>query len=351
MNRTVIALLIFSLTSTVMAAPWWLHQSKSAGAMKVGMNLALARLKGEQGESRAQLTSHLRSLIKEKKWQELRTFAFAWQERDGENPTPYEFLAKLYHFQKDTKQAVRAITSLADLSPNDAMLLHRTGLFLLHQGEVAKAEEYLRRAYEEREDFHNLARGLALSLAVQNKYKEAIELLAETLKQRLSARYVNIRQVIREEMNIYLWCWLALEPHKNTGIESFAAAQKIKVHQPKKLRFSMQWNTETSDVDLVIRTPQGKECSSFNRQCGNLRFYADVAQGLGPEVAVNKGVEDGTYHLGVRYFAPGPMATSRGTVWTLIVTDEGKLQFKISPFVLHPSTKREIVHVETIVLD
>ena len=351
MNKTVFVLLIFSLTSTVMATPWWQQKSTSRGAMKVRMNSALARLQGKKEASRAELTTHLRSLIKEKKWNELRTFAYQWQERDGENPTPYEFLAKLYHSQKEKKQAVRAITSLADLSPKDAMLLHRTGLFLLHQGETSKAEEYLRRAYEEREDFHNLARGLALSLAVQNKHKEALKLLAETLKQRLSARYVNIRQVIREEMNIYFWCWRKLKPSKKAEIESLAAKLKIEIHQPQKLRFSMQWSTETSDVDLIIRTPKGKECSSFNRQCGNLRFYADVAQGLGPEVAVNKGREGGTYHLGVRYFAPGPMATSRGTVWTFIVNDDGDLQFKISPFVLHPKNKREIVHVETVVLD
>ena len=351
MNKSLIVVLVLSMTSLAQASPWWQTNTSSMGAMTVRLTSALTRLTSDPGQARANLTCILRDLIKNKKWKEVREFSFDWQERDGENPTPYEFLARLYHSQKEKKQAIRAITSLADLSPKDGLMLHRTGLFLLSQGEFAKGEEYLRRAHNEREDYHNLARGLALGLALQGKFKEAVELLAMTLKKQLSARYVNIRQVIREESNIYLWCWLKRDSQRQKEIESMASAMNIKVHEPHKIRFSMQWNTETSDVDLVIRTPKGEECSSFNRQCSTLRFYADIAQGLGPEVAVNDGKGIGTYHLGVRYFAPGPMATSRGTVWTFIVDNDGRLRAKISPFVLHPNKERNIQHVETVNVD
>ncbi len=352
MRKCIILIVLLCGVAKNSAAGWWNANKTSPKANKVLFKTAMWRLAGEQEKARKLLAKHLRELVVQRDWGTVRELTRQWIEQDSENPSPYEFLFLSLSERDEKQQAVRAITSLVDLAPTSSSLLCRTGECLMALGETKKAEKYLRRAVKERSDNHNNSRALAASLALQEKYEAAVKVLEESLKLRLSSRYVNLRQVLREEMNSYLWLWKVNSTKDATEIEQVAARNKITISRPAFLRFSMQWDTETSDVDLIIRTPRGEECSTAKRSTrSGLMFYADIAQGLGPEVVVNSRLVQGRYHLGVKYFSPGAMAISRGTIWIFKVKDNGQLEMNIAPFVVHPSKKRQVVHVKTINVD
>ncbi len=94
------------------------------------------------------------------------------------------------------------------------------------------------------------------------------------------------------------------------------------------LRVTLAWETDANDVDLHVVDPNGEEVYYSHRDSrSGLQLYEDVTQGLGPEVVRTSKTLSGTYHVGVRYFAAGPMGISRGMV---IVTRGDDVQ--IHPF-------------------
>ena len=61
--------------------------------------------------------------------------------------------------------------------------------------------------------------------------------------------------------------------------------------------------------------PEGEEVYYHHKEShSGLELYEDITQGLGPEVVRTSRAMNGTYHVGVRYFAAGPMGISRGVV-------------------------------------
>ena len=89
--------------------------------------------------------------------------------------------------------------------------------------------------------------------------------------------------------------------------------------------------------------PSGNECYYQQpRTRSGLTLYEDITQGLGPEVVRTSEVDRGTYHVGVRYFAAGPMGISRGLV--VVMRND---QASIHPFRLVQGG-REIRYVTAI---
>ncbi|HJQ40951.1 MAG TPA: hypothetical protein VKB93_27755, partial [Thermoanaerobaculia bacterium] len=102
----------------------------------------------------------------------------------------------------------------------------------------------------------------------------------------------------------------------------------IDLDRTDALRITLAWETDANDVDLHVVDPSGEECFySHKENSSGLTLYEDITQGLGPEVIRTKRLQRGTYHVGVRYFAAGPMGISRGLV--VIIRDD---QVEIEPF-------------------
>jgi hypothetical protein len=96
----------------------------------------------------------------------------------------------------------------------------------------------------------------------------------------------------------------------------------VSLERRDALRVSIAWETDANDVDLHVVDPKGEECFySHNKTATGLELYQDITQGLGPEVVRTARLVPGTYHVGVNYFAAGPMGVSRGIV--VIVRDRG----------------------------
>src|SRR5699024_10344840 len=96
------------------------------------------------------------------------------------------------------------------------------------------------------------------------------------------------------------------------------------------------WDTDGNDVDLHVVDPRGDHVYYANREApSGIRLLEDITRGFGPEVVRTDRVDPGPYHVGVKYYAAGPMGIARGT---LVVMEPvgGTVRVRIEPFRLIP---------------
>ncbi len=248
-------------------------------------------------------------------WSALRRLALRWQPYDPENPQVYELLGLADEHLGNDGEAARAYASLIEIAPAKTELLQRAGLLLLGVHRASLAEAPLRRALEARPDRVNGYRHLALMLWSEGRHEEAARVLESAARQSYPNWYLDVRRVVREELGYVYRGWLAKEPTRRNEIIDRAREYGVDLDRRDALRVTLAWETDANDVDLHVVDPAGEEAYySHKHTASGLELYEDVTQGLGPEVIRTAKTALGTYHVGVRYFAAGPMGISRGVV-------------------------------------
>ncbi|MCK4708929.1 MAG: hypothetical protein KAU21_09965 [Gammaproteobacteria bacterium] len=67
---------------------------------------------------------------------------------------------------------------------------------------------------------------------------------------------------------------------------------------------AISWNTDRTDIDLHVVEPGGEECYYKYKKTQSGGFItADVTQGFGPEMYVNKIAPKGKYDISVKYYS------------------------------------------------
>lgn len=248
-------------------------------------------------------------------WSSLRRLALRWQPYDPENPQVYELLGLADEHLGNDGEAARAYASLIEIAPAKTELLQRAGLLLLGVHRASLAESPLRRALEARPDRVNGYRHLALMLWSEGRHEEAARVLESATRQSFPNWYLDVQRVVREELGYVYRGWMAKDPSKRNEIVERAREYAVDLDRRDALRVTLAWETDANDVDLHVVDPAGEEAFySHKRTASGLELYADVTQGLGPEVIRTEKTQRGRYHIGVRYFAAGPMGISRGVV-------------------------------------
>lgn len=248
-------------------------------------------------------------------WASLRRVALRWQPFDPENPQVYELLGMADEHLGNDGEAARAYASLIEIGPAKTELLQRAGLLLLGIHRAAIAETPLRRALEARPDRVNGYRHLALMLWSEGRHEEAARVLESATRREFPNWYLDVKRVVREELGYVYRGWMTKEPSRRNEIAARAREYDVDLERRDALRVTLAWETDANDVDLHVVDPAGEEAFySHKATKSGLELYSDVTQGLGPEVIRTSRTARGTYHVGVRYFAAGPMGISRGVV-------------------------------------
>jgi tetratricopeptide (TPR) repeat protein len=248
-------------------------------------------------------------------WTALRRLALQWQPYDPENPQVYEILGVADEHLGNAAEAARADASLIEIAPAKTELLQRAGLLLLRINRAALAETPLRRALELRPDRANGYRHLALMLWRDGRFEEAARVLESATEQQFPGWYGNVHRVISEELGYVYRAWIKKAPERRDEIERRASEHHVDLDRRDALRITLAWETDANDVDLHVVDPSGEECYySHPSNASGLELYEDITQGLGPEVIRAGSLQKGVYHVGVNYFASGPMGVSRGIV-------------------------------------
>ncbi|MGN6183918.1 MAG: VIT domain-containing protein [Thermoanaerobaculia bacterium] len=248
-------------------------------------------------------------------WSSLRRLALDWQPYDPENPQVYELLGMADENLGNANEAARAYASLIEIAPAKTELLQRAGLLLLgiHRAEIA--ETPLRRALAARPDRVNGYRHLALMLWSEGRHEEAAGVLESATQREYPNWYLDVKRVVREELGYVYRGWIAKEPSRRGEIVARAREHDVDIDRRDALRVTLAWETDANDVDLHVVDPAGEEAFYSHKSTrSGLELYQDVTQGLGPEVIRTSKTTKGKYHIGVRYFAAGPMGISRGVV-------------------------------------
>ncbi|PYQ26523.1 MAG: hypothetical protein DMF56_24185 [Acidobacteria bacterium] len=248
-------------------------------------------------------------------WDDVRSLALRWQPYDPENPQVYEVLGLADEQLGNESEAARAFASLIEVAPAKTELLQRAGLLLLRAHRAKLAETPLRKALEVRPDRANGYRHLALMLWRDGRIEEAARVLESATEQNFPQWYGNVQRVIHEELGYVYRAWLKKDPSRREEIAQRAHDHSVDLDRNDALRVTLAWETDANDVDLHVVDPSGEECYYSHKDTkSGLSLYEDITQGLGPEVVRTSKLERGTYHIGVRYFAAGPMGISRGLV-------------------------------------
>ena len=256
-------------------------------------------------------------------WRELRVLAIAWQPYDPENPQVYEVLGNADEHLGNGSEAARAYGSIIEVAASKPELLQRAGLLLVRVGRASLAETPLRRALELRPDRVNSYRHLALMLWLEGRADEAARVLESATRQTFPNWYGDAQRVVREELGYVYRTIIRKSPQRLGEIADRAHGLGVDLNRRDALRVSLAWETDANDVDLHVVDPAGEECFYSHKETkSGLRLYEDITQGLGPEVIRTEELDRGTYHVGVRYFAAGPMGVSRGIV--VVMRDRGE---------------------------
>jgi tetratricopeptide (TPR) repeat protein len=246
-------------------------------------------------------------------WSELRAMTLQWQPLDPDNPHIYELLGLAAESLGSKNEAARAYGSLVEVAPGKTELLQRAGLLLLRVGKASIAEAPLRRALELRPDRVNGYRHLALMLMMSGRLDEAARVLETATRQTFPGWYGDAQRVVREELGYVYRAIVAKDATRRAEIFEKAQSMNVDMQRTDALRVTLAWETDANDVDLHVVDPRGEECFYSHKQTrSGLSLYEDITQGLGPEVIRTDSLQTGTYHIGVRYFAAGPMGVSRG---------------------------------------
>jgi uncharacterized protein YfaP (DUF2135 family) len=114
-----------------------------------------------------------------------------------------------------------------------------------------------------------------------------------------------------------------------------------------RIRAILSWDSDGTDLDLHMITPDGQHCSYSERQVANgTALDVDVTTGYGPEIIGSPGTVKGTYYLLVNYY--GRSTTQKITVATItVIINEGSLDEKVETVRVPLRRPGELVQVYT----
>lgn len=120
-------------------------------------------------------------------------------------------------------------------------------------------------------------------------------------------------------------------PQGEVGRRQFFEAQANRV--PTRLRVVLSWDSDSTDVDLHVISPDGQHVFFANRVVPNGgALDVDVTTGFGPEIYATPAPLNGVYQVYVNYYGAGDQQTELITAQVAIIQDEGTLKEKQQVF-------------------
>jgi tetratricopeptide (TPR) repeat protein len=248
--------------------------------------------------------------------------------------------SELFLNRDEKETSLLILSNIAEMEFENPQLLRILGHRLLQLEQLASSTFIFKKVLELRGEEPQSYRDLALVLARQEKYKEAIKLLYFIVKSNWD-RFKSIKSIALMEMNNLIGL-VDLKELKDLDIDP----QFIKLLDVD-LRIVLTWDTDLADLDLWIIEPSGEKVNYLNSlsQTGGL-LSRDIIDGYGPEEYILKKAKKGEYTIKVNYFGSssrkllGPV-----TLKVDIFTDYGRPNQKKRSKTLVLKEKKDIIIV------
>ncbi|TDM08791.1 MAG: hypothetical protein C4K60_05235 [Ideonella sp. MAG2] len=100
-----------------------------------------------------------------------------------------------------------------------------------------------------------------------------------------------------------------------------------------RLRVVLSWNSDNTDLDLHVVSPDGQHVFFGNRVVPNGgALDVDVTTGFGPEIFAHPAPPPGLWHVYVNYYGAGDLRDDLSVAQVAIIEQEGTLQEKQQTF-------------------
>lgn len=202
--------------------------------------------------------------------------------------------------------AIRALSSLVEENPGDAVLARDVGYATLQRGRGEQAYHLFRRVAESRPYEPETYRAIARALERAGKPELALAFFEIGLAGRWDSRFGDYAMILRYDYARFLGRLVRGELKSSLAGFAGQRLQEIggQVALGSDLVVMITWNTDNTDVDLHVIEPSGEECFySHPRTRSGGQLSADVTRGYGPEMYVLPKAKKGRYEISAHYFA------------------------------------------------
>lgn len=231
--------------------------------------------------------------------------------------------------------ALKTMSSLVERRPGDAVLARDVAFSAQAWGLPGQAYSLLRRVLEGRPFEPHLYSRIANCLVEIDRIDLAIVYFELAWAGKWDQRFGAIHEVVGME---YLHLLRGVEAGRyKSSLRDFAVARVKTVSKELKsdkadLVIVVEWNTDSTDMDLHVVEPTGEECF-YSHAKTNLgaTLSTDVTRGYGPEMYVLPKAATGKYQISMRCFANDRnRASARTKIYTTIYENFGKPNEKLT---------------------
>ncbi|MGD0677375.1 MAG: hypothetical protein ABSC94_18300 [Polyangiaceae bacterium] len=282
----------------------------------------------EHPDDRAKRLLLVRGLVGAKDMDGALAAAKAWRSKDAYNLVAVRALGDVYVERGAKEEAERVYSSIVELLPRDPDAERALATLLKQRGDLDAARGRLLVAVDERPGDSRLVFELADVELRLGHAESAMRRLEEVIAADETPE--QIRYPAKQRLGQILGEARRNAEERGQSIEANELARRIDdldLHGGLKndVHIFLTWDTDRTDVDLWVTTPQGEKIFYSHRLgAGGEALFDDVTTGYGPESFTARNAQRGKYLVQVNYFSArrGPFPEARGEV--VVVLNEGR---------------------------
>ena len=244
---------------------------------------------------------------------------------DAFNPLPWFVEGERRRKLGLTGAAIRATSTAVENKAADPEVARLVGYQLRAWDQAALATGALLGVLEKRPFEPQSYRDLALAIGTTRPVVTAM-LFEATLAGSWNSKFMSIKIVAAEEYSIFIAA--DLSGGAKPALTTFLKGRSSQLSLPNitgKLRVTLTWNTDATDIDLWVTDPLGQKCYYQNKTLNSGgQLLEDLIDGYGPERFEAKTTIPGTYTIEAHYYgASSAQAQPWVFVNSSVLTDIG----------------------------
>ena len=241
-------------------------------------------------------TEYSRNLKKASSSSERKQIYYAEKIKYSEVVSFYLDCARLFYLKGDKDFAYQVASNLAEIGKGKVGVIRLLGQQYLEWKKLDLALRYYNEVIVLRPEEPQSYRDLAFVYRAMANYQESADLLWKVVSREWDWRFNGIEMIALNE-------WNNLYAKKKKYIKLNKEQYRFVYNISVKVRVVLSWDTDNSDMDLLVTDPDGEQCYYGNKNtAAGGRISDDMTGGRGPEEFMIKSAKKGEYKVEANYF-------------------------------------------------
>ena len=254
--------------------------------------------------------------------------------------------AQFFYLEGDKLLAYQVVSNLVEIGEGSAEVLRLLAQQYLEWKQLELALRYSTQVKLLRPEEPQTYRDLAMVYIAKRNYQKAADLLWIVVKRDWDWRFNGIDLIaLNEWNNLY---------HKKKKYISLRKDQYRFVYNISAgVRVVLSWDTDNSDMDLIVKSPNGEKCYYGNKNTKEGgRMSDDMTGGRGPEEFMIKSAQRGEYKIEVNYYGSNEQTLIGPTTVTVhFIKNWGKWNEQVKQQTLRLHKSENKVRVGTFLVE